>query len=164
MKRTIRTRSPEETRELGKQIGAELNRGELIALHGKLGTGKTQFVQGLAAGLGIKEAVLSPTFVFVKEARGRLPLAHVDLYRTHRPEDILELNVLEYLDEDWVVAVEWAEKGEPLFPRRRLDIRFSDEGETTRRIELETGEAELDPLLKKIHGFQSNSADNGTKT
>lgn len=157
MMRTFLTRSPDQTRDLGKQLGMNLGGGELIALFGKLGTGKTHFVQGLAAGLEITEPVLSPTFVYVKEIHGRLSLAHVDLYRTNRPEDILELNVLEYLDEGWIVALEWAEKGEPLLPEKRLDIRLFDEGEIIRRIEFETREKKFEPILKKIQNFETES-------
>lgn len=158
MTRTYVTRSPEETRSLGKNIGKELRGGELIALHGLLGTGKTRFVQGLAEGLGVDEPVTSPTFIYVREMTGRCPLAHFDLFRITRSDDVLELGILDYLESGWVVAVEWAEKGDPHLPEDRMDVRFFDEGETTRRIRLETSGRRTGGILERIGKFKPETA------
>ena len=132
------SRSPEETRAYGERIGKLLDGGEWIALDGPLGAGKTQFVQGLARGLGITDnPITSPTFVFVHEFRGRRPFAHADLFRIERAEDILDLGLLEYLDSPWVVAIEWADKGGRFLPAERLKIRLTHRGETSRRIKVE---------------------------
>lgn len=148
------SRSPEETRTLGEVIGRRLTGGELIALVGNLGTGKTHFIQGLARGLDVMDsAVTSPTFVYVHEFRGRHPLAHVDLFRLERGSDLFDLGVLEYLDSPWVVAIEWADKAGGALPAERVTIRMVHQGDTTRRIEIEaTGKRYqelVDALIKE---------------
>jgi len=148
------SRSPEETRAFGEAIGRRLTGGELIALEGTLGAGKTQLIQGLARGLGITDTtVTSPTFVFIHEFRGRYPLAHVDLFRIERESDLFDLGLLEYLDSPWVVAIEWADKAGGGLPVDRLTIRLVQQDETTRRIELEASgkryQALLDGLIKE---------------
>ena len=153
-KRSWVSRSPDETREYGEGVGRLLTGGDLIALEGNLGAGKTHFVQGLARGLGISDLpVTSPTFVFVHEFRGRCPFAHVDLFRIEREEDLQDLGILEYLDSPWVVAIEWADKGGSMLPAERLNIRLTHRSETSRMIEIEaTGERAqkiLDDLKRK---------------
>ncbi|MBI3611127.1 MAG: tRNA (adenosine(37)-N6)-threonylcarbamoyltransferase complex ATPase subunit type 1 TsaE [Nitrospirae bacterium] len=145
------SRSPEETRAHGEAIGRLLTGGELIALEGPLGTGKTHLVQGLARGLGITDLpITSPTFVFVHEFRGRRPLAHVDLFRIERAEDLPELGILEYLDSPWVVAIEWADKAGQLLPAERLTVRLANQGETIRRIEIEASGPRYQTLLEAL--------------
>ncbi|HUK57388.1 MAG TPA: tRNA (adenosine(37)-N6)-threonylcarbamoyltransferase complex ATPase subunit type 1 TsaE [Nitrospiria bacterium] len=132
------SRSPEETRAFGEALGRRLTGGELIALEGNLGAGKTHFIQGLARGLEITDAtVTSPTFVYVHEFRGRRPLVHVDLFRTERESDLFDLGLFEYLDGPWVVAIEWADKAGPSLPAERLTVRMVHQDDTTRRIEFE---------------------------
>jgi len=149
------SRSPEETRAFGEAIGRRLTGGEWIALEGNLGAGKTHLIQGLARGLGVTDTTIaSPTFVYVHEFRGRLPFAHVDLFRIERESDLFDLGLLEYLDTPWVVAIEWADKAGQSLPAERLTIRMVQQDETTRRIEFEaTGEryrALLDALFKEM--------------
>ncbi|MFH1038991.1 MAG: tRNA (adenosine(37)-N6)-threonylcarbamoyltransferase complex ATPase subunit type 1 TsaE [PVC group bacterium] len=127
--------SPEETGELAERFAADLRPGDVIALRGPLGSGKTCFVQGCARGLGVGERyVTSPTFVLVREYRGRLPLYHVDLYRLQPGPEIGLLGLEEYLDGGGVTAIEWAEKLEDVLPDRTIDISFGCLGETTRKI------------------------------
>lgn len=147
-RRILISRSPEETREIGERIGRRLTGGELIALEGNLGSGKTHLVQGLARGAGITDQpVTSPTFVFVHEFRGRCAFVHVDLYRIEREEDLLDLGVLEYLDSSWIVAVEWAEKAGNLLPAERLTLRLTHQDEMSRKIEIEAAGARYQKIL-----------------
>jgi len=125
----VLSRSAEETRRLGVCFGRHATPGTLILLSGELGSGKTVFVQGLARGLSVPEAyaVTSPTFSFVHEYPGRLPLAHVDLYRLGDPEELEEIGLEEILTGGSVVAVEWGER----LPAERLPAPAF-------RVELET--------------------------
>jgi len=103
--------NPAETEKLGEQFGRAARRGSVIALSGDLGAGKTQFVRGLARGLGISSRVHSPTFTLVNEyGGGRLKLFHLDLYRLETPGQILSAGIEEYLKPDGVSVVEWAER------------------------------------------------------
>jgi tRNA threonylcarbamoyladenosine biosynthesis protein TsaE len=127
-RRLFLTSSPSATQDLGQRIGQKLRPGSIIALIGELGCGKTCFTKGLCAGLGIpKRYVNSPTFTFVNEYKGRLPVFHLDLYRA---EDIaigLEVGVLDYLlqAESGVAVIEWAEKVLPLLSNSYLAVNFS---------------------------------------
>lgn len=127
----------EDTRALAARIARRATPGTVIALSGDLGAGKTCFIQGLAAGLGIAGHVTSPTFVMIAEYMGRLPLYHVDLYRTESLGEIRGLGLDEMLDGAGVTAIEWAEKGEPLLPARALRVRIGGAGDEPRSVELE---------------------------
>jgi tRNA threonylcarbamoyladenosine biosynthesis protein TsaE len=108
---TLISNSPADTEALGEQFGRAARRGWVIALSGDLGAGKTQFVKGLARGLGISARVHSPTFTLVAEYDGgRLKLFHLDLYRLETPEQILSAGIEEFLQPDGVAVIEWAER------------------------------------------------------
>jgi tRNA threonylcarbamoyladenosine biosynthesis protein TsaE len=130
---TRTTGSAEETREVGRAVGRALVAGDVVALIGDLGAGKTQFVKGMAAGLGAGEGVVtSPTFVLMNRyVEGRMPLAHYDLYRLESPD----LEALGYLDarEEGAVVVEWADKAGHLLGER-LEVRFDVTGADSRRL------------------------------
>ena len=97
-------------------MGSAMKGGEILALFGPLGAGKTALVRGMAAGLDAPStAVSSPTFVLIHEYHGRLPLAHVDLYRLPSARDIESIGLQEYLTGPTVAAIEWADKGLPLY-------------------------------------------------
>jgi len=128
------THSPEETQELGKRIGQLNQPGDIILLVGGLGSGKTCLTQGIAWGLGIKEYALSPSFVIIREYKGRLPLYHIDFYRLGRVEEIEDLGLDDYLYGDGVVVVEWAEKGMGLWPPQHLLININFVSEWERRF------------------------------
>lgn len=106
------TRSPNETRELGKRIGAQLQGGDVVLLHGNLGAGKTVFAAGLAAGLGAENFRGSPTFALVNEYETWPRLFHVDLYRLSESE-AEDLGLEEYVREDSILVCEWSERAEP---------------------------------------------------
>ena len=108
---TFISHSPSETESLGERWGREAPRGLVIGLSGDLGAGKTQFVKGIARGLGIVARVHSPTFTLVNEYDGgRLPLFHLDLYRLETPAQILSAGLEEFLQPDGVTVIEWAER------------------------------------------------------
>jgi len=138
------TNSAEETFALGKRIGEGLSGGEAIALRGQLGAGKTVFVKGLAAGLGIAEPVLSPTFNIVREYAGRLSLYHFDVYRIGDPAEMFEIGFGEYLCAGGVVVVEWAELIDSLLPEDALRVEIRSMGEDRREITIENLEADRD--------------------
>lgn len=114
----IITNSEQETIKLGEQLGRHLKKGDVLGLIGELGSGKTTLVKGIASGLGVKEKdnVSSPSFVLIKEYKGRVPLYHFDLYRLDKIKDVGYLGLEEYLFDDGVCVIEWAEKMKMLLP------------------------------------------------
>jgi tRNA threonylcarbamoyladenosine biosynthesis protein TsaE len=130
--------SPEETFVIGKEIGQSLRGGEIIALYGDLGAGKTAFTQGLATGLEIKEKVNSPTFVIIKiynSKKKKLILCHIDAYRLGSEKDLLGIGVEDYLgNPQTVTVIEWANKVEKLLPKDTIKIFFSSLGPDKREI------------------------------
>ena len=107
---TVITKSPEQTEMLGKKLAAFLRPGDVIAYYGDLGAGKTAFTRGLAAGLGIREAVTSPTYTIVNEyLSGRMPLFHFDMYRLSSSDELFDIGWEDYLARGGVCAVEWSE-------------------------------------------------------
>jgi tRNA threonylcarbamoyladenosine biosynthesis protein TsaE len=106
---------PEETRALGRELGLALPENAVVGLSGDLGAGKTEFVKGIAEGLGITDSVTSPTFSLVHEYRNaRLPLFHMDFYRLENEKELDEIGFDDYLREPGICAIEWADK----FPSR----------------------------------------------
>ena len=131
--RIVETHSPEETWALAAALADELGPGTVMALHGDLGAGKTCFVQGLAAALGIDEPITSPTYTLIGEYEGRLPLHHIDLYRLSGPEEALGLGLEEYFDANGITAIEWAERAEGLLPPGLLHIQITVDDTTEAR-------------------------------
>ena len=101
------SRSEKDTYAFAKRVADRLKGGEVILLNGDLGAGKTTFTKGLALALGVKETVTSPTFTYVKEYDGRLPLFHFDMYRVADADEVYELGLEEYFYRGGVVVVEW---------------------------------------------------------
>ncbi len=121
----VETRSAEETKRLAVALTPVLVPGDMLVLAGDLGAGKTVFVQGLAAGLGIPEAVTSPTFVLAREyCGGRYPLMHLDIFRLNKIQEIIDLGYDEFLDPSGIVAIEWGDVVEPLLPREHLHVEL----------------------------------------
>ena len=131
--RIVETHSPEETWTLAAELADEFTAGTVIALHGDLGAGKTCFIQGYAAALGIDEPVTSPTYTLIGEYQGRLPLHHIDLYRLSGPEEALGLGLEEYFDVNGITAIEWAERAEGLLPPDLMHIQITADEQTGRR-------------------------------
>ena len=116
--------SPDETREIGRRIGAAAVPGTLLALIGPLGAGKTQLTKGIAEGLGVTGVVNSPTFVLMNEHPGRLRLFHVDAYRLGHPEEASAAGLLDERQAEGVTVVEWADRLDGWLPADRLEIRL----------------------------------------
>lgn len=132
------TQGPLETIRLGKRIGRLLHAGDMVALVGELGTGKTHLIKGLAAGAGIRESsyVSSPSFTFIHEYSGKVPFYHIDLYRLGSEREAEDLGLEEYLGRVGITAIEWAEKISFRLHEERLLIRLSYVGEHSRSIEI----------------------------
>ena len=106
----IITNSAEETKNLAKKLAGEFKGGEVVALYGDLGAGKTTFVQGFAEGMNITSPILSPTFVLRRSYGGKLQLNHYDFYRLNSSEDVTKLAVEEDINPDTVTIIEWPDK------------------------------------------------------
>jgi tRNA threonylcarbamoyladenosine biosynthesis protein TsaE len=113
-----------ETQRIAEGFGTLLRPGDLVLLVGDLGAGKTTFVQGVARALGVQEPVTSPTFTIVQQYDGRVPVAHVDVYRLQRMQEVQDL-ALEELLERHVVLVEWGDVAAPALPGDRVEVRLA---------------------------------------
>lgn len=122
---------------VGKRLGKLLSPGDVLCLTGELGAGKTCFVKGIADGLGIRgKNITSPTFIIVNEYRGKIPLYHIDLYRTGIIEDLRDIGMEEMVYGRGVTAIEWAERIKDRLPDERMDITLKWVDEKTRTIEM----------------------------
>jgi tRNA threonylcarbamoyladenosine biosynthesis protein TsaE len=141
-KTSYQSTSVEQTESIAAELAKRLIGGEVIALHGDLGAGKTQFVRGLVKGLGGDgRAVSSPTYVLLNVYdRARLTVFHLDAYRITGADDFEAIGFSELLDQGGVVAVEWPERVPALLPARRIAVRITPTDESTRRIEIEYSE------------------------
>jgi len=144
---TFLSRSPEETERLGEGLAKRLQAGDVVALSGELGTGKTTLVRGIARGLGVKEdEVASPSFTIINEYPSSPPLYHIDFYRLERLEELTEIGYWEYLEGEGIVVIEWADRIPEAIPPASIwltlrfrqgeerEIKVKGEGEIFRRI------------------------------
>jgi len=130
--------SEQETLSLASRFAGELKAGDVVALWGDLGAGKTQFVKGIARQLGIPaESVTSPTFTLIHEYEGRLPLYHFDFYRLQQIEEALEIGVEEYFWGEGVCVVEWPDIITPLLPDAYYSVDITAAGTNKRWIEIQ---------------------------
>lgn len=130
------SRNPRETRDIGKKLGKLLQGGDLVALNGDLGAGKTTLIQGIALGLNSKDHVSSPSFSLIKEYSGEKPIYHFDLYRLIKAEEFEDLGYEEYFNGNGITLIEWAEKIKYFLPESMLLIRIliDDEHYLRRKI------------------------------
>jgi tRNA threonylcarbamoyladenosine biosynthesis protein TsaE len=130
--------SVEETIEIGARLARKLKPGDVVALIGNLGAGKTVLTKGIAKGLGVKDVryVNSPTFVTIKEYKGKMPLYHFDIYRLNSASILDSESYEEYFYGDGVTVIEWADKILGLLPKKYVEVKLSVEGEGKRRIEI----------------------------
>lgn len=141
MDKTVTTNSFEETQKVGEEFSVLLKGGDILCLKGDLGAGKTTFMQGLAKGLGVKQRIISPTFIIVRtyniSRKDSSHLYHIDLYRTESVADMESVGLQEILEQkDAIVAIEWAEKLGPLQPKKRWELRFTPLTGEQRKIEI----------------------------
>lgn len=135
---TYYTNSAQETKELAAKIAEGLSGGEVIAMKGDLGAGKTCFVSGLAAALGFLGEVTSPTFAIINEyLGGRLNVYHFDMYRVTSWEDLYSTGYFEYLEAGGVVAVEWSENIEAALPEELITVEILKDSDGGRTIKVE---------------------------
>lgn len=126
MTATFEAATEAEMIEAGRRFADTLRSGDVVALNGDLGAGKTHFCKGLVAGFGSEDEVTSPTFALVQEYRsGRLPIYHFDWYRLENPIELYGLGWDDYLDEDGIVVVEWAEKFPGMLPPATIHLHFT---------------------------------------
>jgi tRNA threonylcarbamoyladenosine biosynthesis protein TsaE len=130
------SKSAEETAALGHKYGSKAGKGDLFALSGDLGAGKTQFVKGFVAGIGSSADVTSPTFVLIHEyGGGRLPVYHFDFYRVENRQALSRLGLDDYIFGDGVCLIEWADRYSELIPDHAKWLSFQLRDENTRLIE-----------------------------
>ena len=131
----IISHNPAETFEHGRALASELSAGDVVALAGDLGAGKTHFVKGLAAGLGHAGEVTSPTFTLVHEyIGGHLPLFHFDFYRLESAQEVEQIGFEEYLTSGGILVIEWADKFADLLPKNTRAFHFAVGPDDTRLI------------------------------
>lgn len=137
MAQSFRTHSPEETQAIGERVGQNLKPGDIVALIGDLGAGKTCLTQGIARGVKIEpnQIVNSPSYTLINEYAGKIPIYHIDLYRLQRQEEILDLGLEEYLEGNGICIIEWADRMLDLLPEGCMTIELSWEDEFIRNIE-----------------------------
>ncbi|NWF94072.1 MAG: tRNA (adenosine(37)-N6)-threonylcarbamoyltransferase complex ATPase subunit type 1 TsaE [Syntrophaceae bacterium] len=155
MKILLKSRSPSDTIRIGNRIGNLLLLGDIVALVGELGAGKTQLIKGLAAGAGVRKTtyVSSPSFTLINEYAGRVPFYHIDLFRLGSEKEAEELGLEEYLQGRGVTAIEWADKIPSLLPKELLWIEIRNTGRKTRSLEI-TGKGER--YLNLVDQIQSS--------
>jgi tRNA threonylcarbamoyladenosine biosynthesis protein TsaE len=142
----METSSPEETEALAAELAARLVQGDVVTVSGELGTGKTTFVRGACAALGVRERVTSPTYTIGHRYHGeRTEVSHLDLYRFQQGVSAAEWGDLEPYFDDAVVFVEWPEAGEGVLPRSRFDVHIEHGGEGRRLVNIRD---DADPGLR----------------
>ncbi len=137
------TNNLRETQKLAESLVKRLDKGDVVALYGNLGSGKTTFVQGLARGFGIRKRIISPTFIIVRtykigskyQVLDIKHFYHIDLYRIEGKKDLRGLGIEEIINNPQnIVVIEWAEKMQNLLPKKRWDVKFEDLGDSRRKI------------------------------
>ena len=134
----FRTRTPAETQTIGEEIGKQLRQGDLVALIGDLGTGKTCLTQGIARGVGVypNQIVNSPSYTLINEYAGKITIYHIDLYRLQNHDELLDLGLDEYMEGNGICIIEWAEKlGSLKISHTKIQITWLSE--MTREIEIQ---------------------------
>ncbi len=134
----FQSKSTSETIRIGKQIGSLLQSGNVIALMGELGAGKTHLIKGLAAGVGVKKSshISSPSFTLIHEYEGTIPFYHIDLFRLRAEKEADELGLEDYFRGKGITAIEWADRIPALLPKERLSLHMCYMGKHTRSIEI----------------------------
>lgn len=155
----VRTDTPEDTRAFGASLADVLTERDVVLLTGELGAGKTTLVQGIVAGLGSTDHVQSPTFTLIREYTGRLIVAHVDVYRLERVQDVVDLGLEEIGDGNALLLVEWGDAVQDLLPAERLQVSITTLDPTgsddARQIELSAQGPSWDSRWARIQALAS---------
>jgi tRNA threonylcarbamoyladenosine biosynthesis protein TsaE len=148
----IHTKNTSETTRIGRWVGSHLLAGDLVALAGELGTGKTHFIKGLAAGMGVEKSshISSPSYTLIHEYPGRIPFYHVDLFRLETEREAEELGIEEYVGRRGVTVFEWADRIPSLLPREMLWIHIHYTGKRSRSIEIAGRGERYEQLVKSF--------------
>ena len=135
---SIISSSPESTRSLGNRFAKKLKTGDLVALNGELGSGKTQFAKGICLGLNVNETVVSPSYLHMIGYKGKFQVYHFDFFLDVSLDSILSMGFSEIIDSNCVVLIEWANRFPEVLPEHRWEVNlfWDTEIETTRRIEI----------------------------
>jgi len=150
----IASESAEQTFALGVDIGKKAGEGDVFALSGELGAGKTCFTGGLARGIGVDEnyAITSPTFTLINEYPGRCRFYHFDVYRLNQIDELIDLGYDEYMSGKGVVVIEWAEKIKNALPDDTIKVIFTYIDENKRMIRISSPKKRVRELVKDIKG------------
>ncbi len=141
MKTVFHSHSSNETENFGSQLAKSLNSGDVVALFGDLGAGKTAFTRGLAKGIGFDGEVSSPTFELVHEYPGNIPIYHFDMYRITTWDDLYSTGFFDYLDMGGILVIEWSENIENCLPDGTIRVSITkNDNENERIITLQRGE------------------------
>ena len=132
------TQDPQETIQLGEYFATFVEKGDVFAFVGELASGKTTFTQGILKGLNFDKPVTSPTFTLVNEYYAKFPVIHIDCYREDGQQRWIQLGINDYMDEENVVIIEWADKMKSLLPINTIQIQFSHKSINSREIFLST--------------------------
>jgi tRNA threonylcarbamoyladenosine biosynthesis protein TsaE len=151
--RTLETGSEEETRALGERLGKALRAGDVLALLGDLGTGKTVLAKGILAGLGGRDEATSPSFTLVNVYEAPLPVYHLDFYRLGREEDVESLGFRDLLDGRGVVLVEWADRVPTCLPADRLEVTLRRIDDRRRALRLRALGPSAARALERLSGL-----------
>ena len=148
----LQTQNYQETIQIGRAIGSLLRAGDLVALVGELGTGKTHLIKGLATGAGVRRAsyVSSPSFTLIHEYPGRIPFRHIDLFRLGAEKEAEGLGLEEYFGGPGIAAIEWADRIPSLLPSEMLWIRLRCTGDRSRSIEILAKGKRYEELVRKL--------------
>ena len=133
------THSENETELFGEKFGVTLKPGDVVAITGELGSGKTCLIRGICRGLEVSERISSPTFILIHEYRGRISVYHADMYRIHKIEELEELGFSDIISGNGIVLIEWADRVPGIIPENAVSIHLSVVGENKRKLELLDG-------------------------
>ena len=151
MKKSFTTNSPEETKSLGKKIGKLLKQGNVVALIGNLGAGKTVIAKGLCSGLGVKEDyITSPTYTIINQYDGRIPVYHIDLYRLKNSKELYNLGWDEYIYGHGACIIEWADRAAEMLSEEYLTVNLEVMGKDKRKITLQAKGDSYKSLLERV--------------
>ena len=148
----IETNDFEETIRLGSLIGSLLKSGDVVALIGNLGAGKTYMVKGIAEGQGIegRKTVTSPSYVLIKQYMGKLPIYHFDAYRLESPDEMYDIGCTEFFWDNGISIVEWADKVLECLPDEFIKITITSIGQTSRDIHVSCKGERYKEFLKEL--------------